>query len=270
MPIYFRNTPVKQPFLFDSIGYNWYQDPMRRPKGYPHFHYLQTEQGVGQIQIQGTQYTLNPGEGLFIAPFLGHSYQSISKEEWRTCFFTLTGTLESSIGRLLDNQQMLFVEKELGMLLHQEIVRIAGKFENLPLDTKSLSVDCYSLLMHFLNGGYTKDLEKEVLYKRYVEPILKKIESAYASELTIQTLSQQVYVTPQYLSRLFRRFLGCSAYEYLTAYRINKAKELLLTDGNLEIQEIAIRTGFSDTSHFIAMFKKAAGLTPREFRKING
>ena len=43
MPIYFRNTPVKQPFLFDSIGYDWYQEPMNRPKGYPHFHYLQTE-----------------------------------------------------------------------------------------------------------------------------------------------------------------------------------------------------------------------------------
>ena len=77
-------------------------------------------------------------------------------------------------------------------------------------------------------------------------------------------------MTPQYLSRLFRRFLGCSAYEYLTTYRINKAKELLLVESSLEIQEIAIRTGFSDTSHFIAMFKKASGLTPGEFRRTNG
>ncbi|MFR4430237.1 MAG: hypothetical protein ACLT4D_13170 [Blautia faecis] len=38
---------------------------------------------------------MNPGEGLFIAPFVGHSYQSISKEEWHTCFFTLTGTLKA-------------------------------------------------------------------------------------------------------------------------------------------------------------------------------
>ena len=59
MPIYFRNTPVKQPFLFDSIGYDWYQEPMNRPKGYPHFHYLQTEQGMGQIHIQG-KHCLSP------------------------------------------------------------------------------------------------------------------------------------------------------------------------------------------------------------------
>lgn len=67
---------------------------------------------------------------------------------------------ESSIGRLLDNQQIICVEKELGTLLRKEIVCIAGKFETLPVDAKSLSVDCYSLLMHFVDGGYTKDLEK--------------------------------------------------------------------------------------------------------------
>lgn len=270
MPIYFRNIPVEQPFLFDSIGYDWYQEPMNRPKGYPHFHYLQTEQGVGQIRIQGQTFTLNSGEGLLIAPFLGHSYQSIAKEEWRTCFFTLTGTLESSISRLLDNRPIICVEKELGELLHQEIVRIAGKYETLSTDTRALSIDCYSLLMHFVNRGYGNDLEKEPLYKRYVKPVLQRIETDYASELTIQDLSRQAYITPQYLSRLFRRFLGCSAYEYLTGCRMNKAKELLLTDGSLEIQEIALRTGFADASHFTVMFKKAAGLTPREFRKING
>ena len=243
MPIYFRNTPVKQPFLFDSIGYDWYQDPMSRPKGYPHFHYLQTEQGAGKIKIQGT---------------------------CRTCFFSLTGTLEGSIGTLLNNRPIIPVDKELGSLLHREIVRIAGAYAHLPAGTKALSVDCYSLLMHFVNGGYGNDLEKETLYKRYVEPVLKQIDADYAAELTIQELSSRVYVTPQYLSRLFRRFLGCSAYEYLTTYRINKAKELLLVESSLEIQEIAIRTGFSDTSHFIAMFKKASGLTPGEFRRTNG
>ena len=46
-------------------------------------------------------------------------------------------------------------------------------------------------------------------------------------------------------------------------------KELLITDVRLEVQEIARMTGFSDTSHFIAVFKKIAGVTPLEFRKLN-
>lgn len=81
-------------------------------------------------------------------------------------------------------------------------------------------------------------------------------------------LSRQVFVTPQYLSRLFQRFLGCSVYEYLMTCRINRAKELLPTAPRMEVQEIAAQTGFSDPSHFIAMFRKNTGRTPLEFRKI--
>ena len=91
----------------------------------------------------------------------------------------------------------------------------------------------------------------------------------HKDNLTVTALSNIVYITPQYLSRLFRRFLGCSVYEYITTYRINKAKEFLLVHQHMEVQEIAARTGFPDSSHFIAMFRKMTGVTPLEFRKIN-
>ena len=71
------------------------------------------------------------------------------------------------------------------------------------------------------------------------------------------------------LARLFERFLGCSTYEYLTSFRINKAKGLLITDPHLKIQDIARLTGFSSVSHFITMFKRTAGVTPLQFRKLN-
>ena len=51
MPIFFRSAPVRQPLVFDSIGNNWLQDPTRRPKGYPLFHYLQTESGQLRIFV---------------------------------------------------------------------------------------------------------------------------------------------------------------------------------------------------------------------------
>ena len=144
-----------------------------------------------------------------------------------------------------------------------------GKYENPPVDAKALSLDCYGLLLHFVDGVYTRDLMEDPLYQRYIAPVIKEIETNYDSELTVKGLSGQVYITPQYLSRLFGRFLGCSAYEYLTTYRINKAKEFLLTDPRMEVQKIAQRVGFLDTSHFIAMFKKVTGLTPLEFRRLN-
>ena len=72
---------------------------------------------------------------------------------------------------------------------------------------------------------------------------------------------------PQYLSRLFVRYLGCSVYEYLTNYRITKAKELLLMRRDRKIQEISHDVGYTDSSHFIVMFKKLTGMTPTQFRR---
>ena len=42
MSIYFRNTPVSAPFMFESLGNHWNQDNISRPDGYPYYHYLQT------------------------------------------------------------------------------------------------------------------------------------------------------------------------------------------------------------------------------------
>lgn len=267
MPIYFRSTPVNEPFAFDSIGNHWKQEMVCRPQGYPIYHYLQTEQGRGRIEIKNQKYILNEGEGLLIAPFISHSYFGETKE-WITSFATFTGTAESTIPHILKNRSIIFTDREQGDRINAIISDVVQKYECSMPNALSLSIDCYSLLMHFVDGIYTSDMESDPLYERYILPSIKEIETNYHSRLTVQELSRKVYVTPQYLSRLFRRFLGCSAYEYLTAFRINKARELLITHPRMEIQNIAHQAGFEDTSHFIAMFKKKTGTTPKEFRVL--
>ncbi|GAA0801749.1 AraC family transcriptional regulator [Clostridium sp. AF19-22AC] len=268
MAIYFRNIPVTEPFTFDSVGSHWVQESTSRPKGYPLYHYLQSEKGTGRIFIQGKKFFLHEGEGVLIAPFIRHSYAK-ETNEWHTLFATFTGTIESSISRLLGNRQYIFIEKEQGAQIEALISDVVKKYENPPLDVIALSSDCYRLLMYFADGVYTRSLMDDPLYQRYVAPAIQDIETNYPTELTVQELSRRVYVTPQYLSRLFQRFLGCSTYEYLTIYRINKAKELLLTNPRMEVQDIAQNVGFTDSSHFISIFRKMAGMTPLGFRKLN-
>ena len=53
MPIFFRNTPLQEPFTLDSAGFDWHQEPWDRPEGYPLYHYLQTEQGCGSFAACG-------------------------------------------------------------------------------------------------------------------------------------------------------------------------------------------------------------------------
>lgn len=268
MPIYYRNTPLCEPFTFDSIGNHWSQERLSRPKGFPLYHYLQTEKGCGSILIQGQRYLLNEGEGILIAPFIGHSYSGIT-EEWITLFATFTGTVESSIAKLIGNRPLILIDKKQGTQISALISETVKKYECSPTDAKSLSVDCYRLLMNFVDGVYTRELTDDPLYQRYVAPVIEEIDTNYNTELTVRELSMCVYITPQYLSRLFHRFLGCSVSEYLITFRINKAKELLLTNPHWKVQEIAQKVGFPDSSHFIAIFKKTTGFTPFQFRKLN-
>ena len=268
MPIHFRNYPVKEPFTFESLGNHWEQDRVLRPNGYPLYHYLQTEKGQGAVNIQGKSYSLGEGEGLLVAPFLRHAY---AKETavWTTSFATFAGTLDTSIGRLVNDRKIVRIGKERGAHIQTLIDDIMERWELLSADTGAMSVSCYRLLMLLADSIYPLDLSDEPLYRRYVEPTIREIETHYDTNLTAEGLSRNVYVTPQYLSRLFRRFIGCSVYEYLTTCRINRARELLVSNPRMEVQQIAGLTGFSDTSHFIAMFKKATGLTPLEFRRSN-
>ena len=269
MPIHFRNSPVNEPFILDSIGNHWSQDRVLRPKGYPLYHYLHTEKGQGIVDAQGKTYTLNEGEGILLAPCLHHTYTKTS-EEWLTSFATFTGTIDSSIAKIMGNRQVIFLEKEQGVQISALINSIMDDWDMLSCDSRALSIRCYCLLMYFADSIHTHALAKEPLYLRYVEPVIKEIETHFnSSELTAADLSAQVYISPQYLSRLFRRFLGCSVYEYLTSYRINRAREFLVSNPRMEVQQIAGLTGFSDASHFTAMFKKATGVTPLEFRRLN-
>nr|WP_296156138.1 helix-turn-helix transcriptional regulator [uncultured Blautia sp.] len=267
MPIYFRNSPVTLPFMFDSVGNHWIQESTCRPNGYPCYHYLQTEKGCGRIEIRGRQYILREHEGILTAPFVPHSYTRES-DEWQTAFATFTGTLASGIPEMLQNRPVIFTDREQGFLIESLISSAVTQYQEPVPDLQVLSSDCYRILLHFTGSGAYRPLFKDELYRQYVAPIVKEIETHYSEELTAGNLSSLVYVTPQYLSRLFRRFLGCSVYEYLTMYRINRAKELLLTDASMKIQDVAQACGFTDASHFIAMFRKSTGITPLDFRKM--
>lgn len=255
MPIIFRSTPIVEPFTFDSLGNHWEQDRVSRPNGYPFYHYLQTETGTGTVTAAGKTYILRENEGILIAPFIRHSYEKQSGS-WFTLFAAFTGTIESSIPQMLGNRQIILTNKSQGLRIASILSDCMQRYQVQPLDEKRLSIDCYHLLMNFVDGVQTQKLMDDPIYQRYVDPVIKEIERHYDSELTVEALSRQVFVTPQYLSRLFRRFLNCSTYEYLTAFRIRKAKEFLITNSRLEIQHIAQKTGFSDASHFIAVFKK--------------
>lgn len=119
-------------------------------------------------------------------------------------------------------------------------------------------------------GEYLGDVAKLKSRQRSVSretaEVIRYIENNYEKDITLQQTANHVLMSPNYLSSLFKKEMGIGFVEYLLQYRIEKAKEMLLST-SLKSYEISLRVGFNDNAYFSRMFKKLTGESPREFRK---
>lgn len=79
-------------------------------------------------------------------------------------------------------------------------------------------------------------------------------------------LAEAINVSEDYLTRIFRKDLGLSPWDYLTRLRIDIAKKLL-RQTTLTVGEVASRSGFQDQAYFCRVFKKATGVNPGKLRQ---
>ena len=113
---------------------------------------------------------------------------------------------------------------------------------------------------------------KYVAYSKKADPIIQTvkeyIKSNYQKNIRRSELANLVFLTPNYLSKLFREKTGYSLIEYINEYRIEVAK-IKLADKDKSISDIAIDCGFDNLSYFSTIFKKIVGVTPNDYRNMN-
>lgn len=97
----------------------------------------------------------------------------------------------------------------------------------------------------------------------------KFIRARYAESLTLPSVAAEVHVTPVWLSKLFKKEMHKTFLEYLTDIRMEKAKRML-SDVQYKIYEISAQVGYKDPVHFTKVFKRHTGLTPKEYRRLQG
>ncbi|SHI14664.1 AraC-type DNA-binding protein [Sporobacter termitidis DSM 10068] len=98
------------------------------------------------------------------------------------------------------------------------------------------------------------------------EQVSSYIHEHYTDALTVRGLAAQSGVNENRLFYVFSRFAGMGPGEYLTAYRLNRAKELLIT-GDAPIGAVAKSTGYPDALYFSRIFKKRFGAPPSTLRE---
>lgn len=103
-------------------------------------------------------------------------------------------------------------------------------------------------------------------YRSLLKEAVHYIDANYEKEdISLNRVAKEINISPNYLSAVFSQEMGTTFVEYLTAKRMEKARELLRSS-ELRSGEIALAVGYKDPHYFSFLFKKTQGCTPRDYR----
>lgn len=106
---------------------------------------------------------------------------------------------------------------------------------------------------------------QEAITNEYLINALKYIQGNLAMPFSVKTMSKDLSLSQRYIYSLFKKELGTTPVSYINESRINYSKNLLTTS-NLPIHEVALLSGYDNSTYFITLFRKNSGVTPLQFR----
>ncbi|MGN0315319.1 MAG: helix-turn-helix domain-containing protein [Fusicatenibacter sp.] len=145
----------------------------------------------------------------------------------------------------------------------------AGEFELYERDAHTSvrgSKEFIRYLFEKLEGNKSTDSHQE----NVIEQLKAYIEQHLGEDLSRTVLAKKVYLSEDYISKLFVKMVGMSIPNYIAARRMERAKEYLRSS-SLPISKIAMEVGYSNFSYFSKTFRDMVGYTPNEYRsKMRG
>ncbi len=105
---------------------------------------------------------------------------------------------------------------------------------------------------------------REKIHKT-VQKVVELVNRSFRDDLTLKDVAQDLFVTADYLGKIFREGTGTTFSQYLTSVRLKYACSLLMST-DLSVKEIAIAAGFQSVEYFIYSFKRNMGITPGKYR----
>ncbi len=133
-----------------------------------------------------------------------------------------------------------------------------------PLSIHALKTYTEQLLLLMIRGG--NENKKESGGNAIVEKAVKYIRENYMNEVRLSSVAKLMNVSAEHLSRIFKKETGFGFNEYLTLYRLQKAKHILANEPGRSIGEIAYFCGFNDSNYFSYKFKQRYGVSPTKAR----
>lgn len=235
--------------------------------------------GSGKYRIAGEIYDVCEGDLLLINPHVLHQGLVGKPENAATEFFV--GASDIRLSGMPENALPI---PEAGPVIHtagefrQKIARICASMEAenaVCWQGRYFMMKAYLMQMLLLivrqqmePVSVKKGQAFESFGRKYVvEQVIGYFEDHYAEKISLDGIAENMYLSPFYISRIFKSEIGDTPIRYLINIRLERAKELLESGFVGSVQEVAAQVGYDDVYHFSKLFKKRYGFPPSQARK---
>ena len=229
--------------------------------------------------IEGKAYYLKPWDILLVNNHVIHKPIIDSSETYeRIVIWTNSDFIENHNYENCDLSTCFKLANEKSF----NLIRLEAKFQNnIKFIIKSLQASLNSndfgskllsnsflvQLLVYLNrvhlGNMYIDEDEALKYDKQIEKVLKYINSNLCSDLSIEFLSQEFYISKYYLMHKFKKETGYTLHNYVMQKRLLMAKDLI-SNGE-PITKTYIQCGFNDYSSFLRSFKSFFHRPPSSF-----
>ena len=215
--------------------------------------YLTLQKDDFFILHKSKSYTCHTGDSKVFQLSLQYFYSEEDESDPYSYYFTGDSVKNTHSS---DMQVTYLLNQLVELYIFKEQKRISEIFE------------VYFNLINTLEKKYfvKVQLESDRSIKQKVEEVKFYIDNNFDKEIRLSDLAGKLFVSEQYLSKLFSNEIGLSLSEYLIRKRLEKVrKDLFETEKS--VTNIAFSAGFSNINSFNRLFKKYQGLTPSEYRR---
>lgn len=233
------------------------------------------EKGSGVHNVDFTQYTVSDYQVYFIRSGQVHNWSlDVDTSGFQLMLSADVISIFSNLGKFPFFEQSVPSCLSLNKKEFEDFKTHLHEIELLLSDNDTLTKEIVLLHLHLL----LKLLQKQYLNQfpehdsstkpeKIIKGFTGLIDDHFSKEPSVNFYADKLNITPNYLNILSQKYLKVPASDVIKQRTILEAKRLL-TSTDLSIKEIGYQLGFNDNTYFTKVFKKYAGKTPGDFKKL--
>lgn len=277
------------PFQYYQEHFNWNRLETVEWHWHSELEFVEILQGAIECHIGEEIIELREGDTFFINSGVIHKYQAPKVCREKQCMFSDILFLPEIIA---PNSSLIYEKyirpivlygkpflvmrqtqawEESVQNLYHHIVNVCLAEEDLTeLRIQAGVSELWTRLFHYLYREESEQQEnKNMLAQARLRKMMQFIWDHFHEKITLDDIAASANISKSAALRCFRSGMQTSPVGYLNDFRLNRAKELLLTSHST-VSEIAVSVGFDNVGYFDRVFRRTFGLTPKQFAKQGG